>query len=1088
MTQNLVINTSIASGIGSVPSIKEQLAATYIAGQTISQLITLNAGQQWASTVGFSAISITPSGGPVQLTAARGSNPAYLNQIVNQQTTIDDTVDLFQIVNESTTAVVSVRVVYVVAIGTAPPTPGIVTSVNGRTGAVTLMSSDITGAGGVLASSLALVATSGNYNDLLNKYTLPIATTSVLGGVKAGTGVSIASDGTINVTVSGGSTVAFTSVPLIATANGQSVFTVPGGYTVGLINLYGFGDYLIGGLQYTATDGETITLSSAVAANIVVGVELTLQIFSSFDVANAVAANTLAGAGGAALVGTSEGPTVQQSLDTLNARLTNALTVTVVAATSAGQSVFPIPGGYPVNLITVDLFGTTLINGVDYSATDGANITLTSAVAARVVPGNNLVVNALGSFNVANAAELTTLGASGGAALIGYGAQTVKQALDAGPAISSFASANPISVSDRFIVSQGGNNYAASPDQIAAYAIQQSDTFTQIGTGAVPRSAEDKLQERVSVLDYVLQGDRADLALSQPTKDYTYALAAAIAALPQYGGTVSIPVPMFPCNYVITKSGICIEGTAQTNWQAAATGFAGLIPFDPTKPVLQVGADSGYIVGTRFKNVSITNPSGLGQVGLKLYGGTYGFQAEGFTCNGFITNCVQVINGTTYPATYISFTNFSFVSGAAATSSGAALYCLYGSGAASSFTTAIYLAQGNITGRGASAHQISLDGVQLNLNNVYVQCTGSYTGVYMAKSYSGASSPQLLFSGGSIDAGGSNSNITIESVFSNSYNFPDYIQGNVIFGGTLKASDGTLITSSSSSNYSLYPLQYGPLVLGQLTFPDKANWRDTSGSIYGSGVAGSRILNLQAYRITMTGGVGGGTIDGITFGGITPAAVHATTISASGVASLGVTTTGALTAASVSTPSLSVTAGIATLSNGVPLLLQGNAGVPRYTQVNTGTTPRWAWGSDGSTESGSNSGSSWYLAAYDDTGAALSTPILIARATGKVTLSGGVSTSSIAVTGNVDVSSVGYGMRVAEGVNAKQGIATLVGGTVTVANTSVTANSRILYSVQTAGGTQGFLSTTRVVGTSFTINSTSNTETSTVAYEIFEPG
>jgi hypothetical protein len=53
-----------------------------------------------------------------------------------------------------------------------------VLSVNGKTGAVVLTASDISG--------LATVATSGSFNDLLNKptpYSLPIATTSSLGGV-----------------------------------------------------------------------------------------------------------------------------------------------------------------------------------------------------------------------------------------------------------------------------------------------------------------------------------------------------------------------------------------------------------------------------------------------------------------------------------------------------------------------------------------------------------------------------------------------------------------------------------------------------------------------------------------------------------------------------------------------------------------------------------------------------------------------------------------------------------------------------------------------------------------------------------------
>lgn len=56
-------------------------------------------------------------------------------------------------------------------------------------------------------SGLATVATSGSYNDLADKptipepqpYTLPTATSSILGGVKIGSGVSIADDGTISV-------------------------------------------------------------------------------------------------------------------------------------------------------------------------------------------------------------------------------------------------------------------------------------------------------------------------------------------------------------------------------------------------------------------------------------------------------------------------------------------------------------------------------------------------------------------------------------------------------------------------------------------------------------------------------------------------------------------------------------------------------------------------------------------------------------------------------------------------------------------------------------------------------------------------
>lgn len=95
---------------------------------------------------------------------------------------------------------------------------------------------------------------------------------------------------------------------------------------------------------------------------------------------------------------------------------------------------------------------------------------------------------------------------------------------------------------------------------------------------------------------------------------------------------------------------------------------------------------------------------------------------------------------------------------------------------------------------------------------------------------------------------------------------------------------------------------------------------------------------------------------------------------------------------------------------------------------------------------------------------------------------------SIGPTGQISLQIAGRGLSVKEGANCKQGTATLVAGSVTVANTSVTANSRIFVTSQADGGTPGFLRVSaRVAGTSFTITSSSGTDTSTVAYFITEP-
>lgn len=78
-------------------------------------------------------------------------------------------------------------------------------------------------------------------------------------------------------------------------------------------------------------------------------------------------------------------------------------------------------------------------------------------------------------------------------------------------------------------------------------------------------------------------------------------------------------------------------------------------------------------------------------------------------------------------------------------------------------------------------------------------------------------------------------------------------------------------------------------------------------------------------------------------------------------------------------------------------------------------------------------------------------------------------------------------LKLNSGANEQMGLATLVGGTVTVNNTKVTANSFIFLTRRTTGGVVGHLSYTIVAGTSFTINAGVGTDTSTVNWLIIEP-
>jgi hypothetical protein len=102
-----------------------------------------------------------------------------------------------------------------------------------------------------------------------------------------------------------------------------------------------------------------------------------------------------------------------------------------------------------------------------------------------------------------------------------------------------------------------------------------------------------------------------------------------------------------------------------------------------------------------------------------------------------------------------------------------------------------------------------------------------------------------------------------------------------------------------------------------------------------------------------------------------------------------------------------------------------------------------------------------------------------------------VGTDVNALLGSVLVSTAGKGIKVKEGSNATMGISgAMVGGTVTVNTTAVTANSRIHLTPQALGTVTRPAAvgvSARVGATSFTITSSDPTDTSTVAWIIVEP-
>lgn len=90
-------------------------------------------------------------------------------------------------------------------------------------------------------------------------------------------------------------------------------------------------------------------------------------------------------------------------------------------------------------------------------------------------------------------------------------------------------------------------------------------------------------------------------------------------------------------------------------------------------------------------------------------------------------------------------------------------------------------------------------------------------------------------------------------------------------------------------------------------------------------------------------------------------------------------------------------------------------------------------------------------------------------------------------TGNVIFATAGKGVQYQSGTGARAGNATLVAGTVTVTNTTVTANTIVTLTRKTSGGTIGTAITyTLSAGASFTINSDNPLDTSTFSYVLDE--
>jgi hypothetical protein len=247
------------------------------------------------------------------------------------------------------------------------------------------------------------LATTAWVRTFVQPYSLPIATASILGGIKVGSGLSINSTTGV-LSVSGAGAASIKSTQTFVVTEGQTVFTVTGGYTPGLMDVFVNGVYLSPN-QITATNGTTFTINDPAATGDIVDVIVVSAIYEG------------------ATTTTDQLPEGVVNLYYTNARARAAITLTTTGVSGAATynsstGVFNIPnyqGLVPAGGVAGDILAK--VSGTNYDVTwipnytsqvqhivkAGVAVTKGQAVYVSSADGTNMIVS-----KASNASEQTS--------------------------------------------------------------------------------------------------------------------------------------------------------------------------------------------------------------------------------------------------------------------------------------------------------------------------------------------------------------------------------------------------------------------------------------------------------------------------------------------------------------------------------------------------------------------------------------------------------------------------------------------------------------------------------------------------------
>jgi hypothetical protein len=570
--------------------------------------------------------------------------------------------------------------------------------------------------------------------------------------------------------------------------------------------------------------------------------------------------------------------------------------------------------------------------------------------------------------------------------------------------------------------------------------------------GRTSRSLMERLSEMGNVKDLGVKGDGTD---------ETAAVQAAVDALPDSGGILYFPDGIYKFNVVINKYNVRFFGESMVK---ASNGgdqiLTAFVPADLSRDLIQVGNDTREVRGFRIENITLNGGTNThGNVGIAFRGGAYECFARNLVVWNFATNFVFQA-GTNFACSIIHIDGFASQSSTNTDARG--MYIGMQKDQAS-YTTGIYLTGGHVDGpTGAGSFAIEVDGSTATLQNSYYDLADGH-GVFMNQSQSGTLVPAL--SGFDVDFDGGSSSAVILTLSTNLGSqanvalWPNWLDGEFRIQGRLQTANGTLLNSLASQHIreaDAYILHMD----GSIYFDDFTD--RTSGTN-----SGSLATSLARSGTSLVMQNLDGAISMIPYGAlnIAPQGTNGSVAISGGTAGLTFDLSGK---------------GSATSSGGSYILHDANIYLDNAHGINFEQF-------DGSQYVGvlsMTSSDGVLLNANTNLAEVVGTNGLIGFYTGATQIAAVDATGLIART-NLTLPN-GATLSMAIGSNSRAGNVVLVGGTVTVSNSSVTDATLLIPVYKTFGGTTGTLSYTTTASTGFTITSSSATDTSTVSYILIE--